>query len=143
MLTYSSGFLPCSATASIHLFKPPYAIGSIPSISGHAIAYRWRSLTKVHRHRVRKHQGSSSVGLQTSGVTRSCFFFHVAGNSPRTSQNGVLYYVSLKLLAAAAAPPRTNLPQKSSPALNKHLFFSQITHTLTHPDAHGVPFVRS
>ena len=30
-----------------HLFiylKPPYAIGSLPSLSGHAIAYRWRSL---------------------------------------------------------------------------------------------------
>ena len=24
--------------------KPPYAIGSVPSLSGHAIAYRWRSL---------------------------------------------------------------------------------------------------
>ena len=23
--------------------KPPYAIGSVPSLSGHAIAYRWRS----------------------------------------------------------------------------------------------------
>ena len=26
-----------------HLFKPPDAIGSVPSLSGHAIAYRWRS----------------------------------------------------------------------------------------------------
>ena len=24
--------------------KPPYAIGSVPSLSGHANAYRWRSL---------------------------------------------------------------------------------------------------
>ena len=24
-------------------FKPPYAIGSVPSVSGHATAYRWRS----------------------------------------------------------------------------------------------------
>ena len=30
-------------------FKPPYAIGSIPSLSGRAIAYRWRSLPRVHR----------------------------------------------------------------------------------------------
>ena len=28
------------AAASIYLFKPPYAIGSIPSLSGRAIAYR-------------------------------------------------------------------------------------------------------
>ena len=26
------------------VFKPPYAIGSVPSLSGHAIAYRWCSL---------------------------------------------------------------------------------------------------
>ena len=34
--------------------KPPYAIGSIPSLSGHAIAYRWRSLPRVHRNRLSK-----------------------------------------------------------------------------------------
>ena len=41
--------------------KPPYAIGSVPSLlSGHAIAYRWRLLpTVVHRHRASKPQGSS------------------------------------------------------------------------------------
>ena len=39
--------------------KPPYAIGSVPSLSGHAIAYRWRSLPTVRRHRASKPQGSS------------------------------------------------------------------------------------
>ena len=39
--------------------KPPYAIGSVPSVSGHAIAYRWRSLPRVRRHRACKPQGSS------------------------------------------------------------------------------------
>ena len=39
--------------------KPPYATGSIPSLSGHAIAYRWRSLPRVRRHRASKSQGSS------------------------------------------------------------------------------------
>ena len=39
--------------------KPPYAIGSVPSLSGHAIAYRWRSLPRVPRHRASKPQGSS------------------------------------------------------------------------------------
>ena len=39
--------------------KPPYAIGSVPSLSGHAIAYRWRSLLRVRRHRASKPQGSS------------------------------------------------------------------------------------
>ena len=39
--------------------KPPFAIGSVPSLSGHAIAYRWRSLPRVRRHRASKSQGSS------------------------------------------------------------------------------------
>ena len=39
--------------------KPPYAIGSVPSLSGHAISYRWRSLPRVRRHRVSKPKGSS------------------------------------------------------------------------------------
>ena len=39
--------------------KPPYAIGSVPSLSGRAIAYRWRSLPRVRRHRASKSQGSS------------------------------------------------------------------------------------
>ena len=39
--------------------KPPYAIGSVPSSSGHAIAYRWHSLPRVRRHRASKPQGSS------------------------------------------------------------------------------------
>ena len=39
--------------------KPPYAIGSVPSLSSHAIAYRWRSLPRVRRHRASKPQGSS------------------------------------------------------------------------------------
>ena len=41
------------------LMKPPYAIGSVPSLSGHAIAYRWRSLPRVRWHRASKPQGSS------------------------------------------------------------------------------------
>ena len=39
--------------------KPPYAIGSVPSLSGHAIAYRWCSLPRVRRNRASKPQGSS------------------------------------------------------------------------------------
>ena len=40
-------------------FKPPYDIGSVPCLSGRAIACRWRSLPKVRRHRASKPQGSS------------------------------------------------------------------------------------
>ena len=39
--------------------EPPYAIGSVPSSSGHAIAYRCCSLPRVRRHRASKPQGSS------------------------------------------------------------------------------------
>ena len=38
--------------------KPPYAIGSVQSLSSHAIAYQWRSLPRVRRHRASKPQGS-------------------------------------------------------------------------------------
>ena len=39
--------------------KPPYDIGSVPSLSGHAIAYRRHSLPRVRRHRASKPQGIS------------------------------------------------------------------------------------
>ena len=39
--------------------KPPYVIGSVPSLVGHAIAYRWRSLPRVRRHGASKPQSSS------------------------------------------------------------------------------------
>ena len=39
--------------------NPAYAIASVPSLSGHAIAYRWRSLPRVRRLRSSKPQGSS------------------------------------------------------------------------------------
>ena len=39
--------------------KPPYAIGSVPTLSVHAIAYRWRSLPRVRQHKASKAQGSS------------------------------------------------------------------------------------
>ena len=42
----------------MHL-KPPYASGSVPSLSGHAVAYRWRLLPRVRRHKASKPQGSS------------------------------------------------------------------------------------
>ena len=52
---------------SIYL-KPPYAIGSVPGSSGHAIAYRWRSLSRVRRHGASKPQGSSERVLLWQGT---------------------------------------------------------------------------
>ena len=48
VLTYM-GFLPNSVMPSIYFIKPPYAIGPVPSLSSHAIEYRWCSLPRVHR----------------------------------------------------------------------------------------------
>ena len=39
--------------------KLPHAIGSVPSLSCHANAYRWRSLPRIRRHRASKPQRSS------------------------------------------------------------------------------------
>ena len=41
---------------------PSTAIGSVPSWSGHAITYRWRSLSTVRRHRASSPQDSSRGG---------------------------------------------------------------------------------
>ena len=51
--------LMISAVASIYLFKPPYAIRSVPSLSDHAIAYQRRSLSRVRRRKASKPQDSS------------------------------------------------------------------------------------
>ena len=61
--------------------KPPYAIGSVPSLSGHAIAYRWRSLPRVRRHRASKPKGNSERVLPwqvTMDQLICAFLFHTA-----------------------------------------------------------------
>ena len=60
-------------------FKPLYAIGSVPSLLGHAIAYRWRSMPRVRRHRASKPQGSSERVLPcqvTMGQLKSASLSH-------------------------------------------------------------------
>ena len=72
--------------------KPPYAIGSVPSLaghanayrwrslprvpslSGHAIAYTWRSLPRVRRHRASKPQGSSERVLPSQNTMDQLIF---------------------------------------------------------------------
>ena len=39
-------------------FKPPCVIGSVPSLSGNAVAYQWRLLPRVRQHRASSSQGS-------------------------------------------------------------------------------------
>ena len=57
-ILYIMRFLPSSAAASIYLFKPPYAIGSVPSSLGHAIAYSGHSLPRVRQHRASSPEGT-------------------------------------------------------------------------------------
>ena len=70
-------------------FKSPYAIGSVPSLSDHAIAYRWRSLPRVRRHRASKPQGSSERVLPqlfSCLETNCCYMMHKS-----TTNSRVLY----------------------------------------------------
>ena len=64
----------------VHLFILPYAIGLVPSLTGHAIAYQWRSLTRVHRHRAGISQRNSSYGcylcVATDHLMCVSFFLH-------------------------------------------------------------------
>ena len=53
---------PYSAICDDHTYIHTYTIGSVPSLSGHAVAYRWRSLPRVRWHRASSPQGSSSNG---------------------------------------------------------------------------------
>ena len=50
----------------VYLFIPPTAIGSVPSLSGHAITYRLRSLPRVRWHRAR------ALSFQTSPWSNEC-----------------------------------------------------------------------
>ena len=50
---FESGVYPRAHLALI----PSVGIGSVPSLSGHTIAYRWRSPPRVHRHRASDPQG--------------------------------------------------------------------------------------
>ena len=58
--------IPLDFRGRVRLFIPPYAIGSVPSLSGHANAYRWRSLSRVRWHRAR-------VVLKVVRVTGAAF----------------------------------------------------------------------
>ena len=46
----------------VHLLIPPTALESVPSLSGHTITYRWRSLSRVRQYRASSPRGSSSNG---------------------------------------------------------------------------------
>ena len=54
--------IPTDFHGGVHFFMLPYAIESVPSLSGNTFAYRWRSLPKIRRQRAGQPQGGSSNG---------------------------------------------------------------------------------
>ena len=78
--------------------KSPYAIGSVPSLLGHAVAYRWRSLPRVRRHRASKPQGSSERVLPWQ-ITMDQLIFALL------SQTRYWYEVGMLKVPADAKPP--------------------------------------
>ena len=56
------GGVPPTFHGGVHLFMPPTTIEPVPSLSGHANAYRWRLLPRVRRRRASSPQGNSSKG---------------------------------------------------------------------------------
>ena len=85
--------------------KPPYAIGSIPSLSGHAIAYRWRSLPRVRRHGASKPQGSSERVLPWQ-ITMDQFIF--------ASLSHTHYWYEVGMLKVPAEEPPVCTPSPKS-----------------------------
>ena len=61
----------------IYLNCNMYAIGSVPSLSGHATAYRWRSLPRVCRHRASKPKGSSMDQLVCASLSHTHYWNEV------------------------------------------------------------------
>ena len=64
--------IPPDVRGGVHMFLPPHTIGSVQSLSGHAVAYRWRPLPRVRWHR-------ASIVLKVVRVTGAGFA------SPRTN----------------------------------------------------------
>ena len=79
---FLTGSLPLSAMASN--FIPSTAIGSVPSLSGYAIAYRWRSLPRIRRQRVSSPQGSSSNECCLFRYHHGPFFVRLSFPTPTT-----------------------------------------------------------
>ena len=105
-------------------FKPPYAIGLVSSLSGHANAYRWRSLPRARRNRASRLQVSSKRVLPwqftidqliCASLSHTRYWYEV----------GMLKYVIERLYCVGStvsfsAPPLiaplTVLPSFSAPA---------------------------
>ena len=61
--------IPPAFRGSVHFITSPTAIGSVPSLSGHAIAYRRLSLPRVRRQRASILKVVPVTGAAFSGIT--------------------------------------------------------------------------
>ena len=96
--------------------KPPYAIGSVPSLSGHAIAYRWRSLPRVRRHRACKPQGSSERVLPWQ-ITLDQLIFASLSHTHYWYEVGMLKVPALQeVLQSPRSGDRCSKPQEQERA---------------------------
>ena len=75
--------------------KPQYAIGSVPSLSSHAIAYRRRSLPRVRRHGASKPQGSSERVLPWQVIMDQLIFASLSRTHYWYEVSIVYYIVSV------------------------------------------------
>ena len=98
--------------------KRPDAIESVPSLSDHAIAYRWRSLPRVRRHRVCKPQSCCCCCFPHSAhwlPTRKKLLFYTVANPAR----GLLNREKKKKLRSLAAPPPPPPPARAARSVKK------------------------
>ena len=66
--------VPLDVHGGVHIFLPePHTIGSVPSISGRAIAYRWRSLLRVRWHRAVVLEVVRGTGAAFSSPWTKCY----------------------------------------------------------------------
>ena len=90
--------------------KPPYATGPVPSLSGHAIAYRWRSLSTVRRHGASKPQGSFERVLPWQVTMDQLIFASLECDIKKIQNTGVIlyrmtYWLSTSLPSVPRRPP--------------------------------------
>ena len=109
VLTYG---IPPGFRGGVHM-KPPSAIGSVPSLSGHAVAYRWRSLPRVCRHRASKPQGSSERVLPWQ-ITMDQLIFASLSHTHYWYEVGMLKVpASVVIKPYSKLKPKNRKPKKS------------------------------
>ena len=115
----------------VHLFILPSAIASIPSLSGHAIAYPWLSLPRVHRLGTSRPQGSCRNGCCLFRCHHGPIKVRLSFPTPTIIIIGSWYVVEVDMLCAIQSPASPFI--LLSPRLNMVLTHSRTPLSLTTP----------